>query len=75
MEGLLSTGPTLSIFLSTIQGWKKTYERASNAHVNFFLAHVKSVPNFTLFCRKNELCCDFAFCRVIHSMAFKLVNC
>ena len=30
----------------------KTYERASNARVNFFLARVKTVPNFTLFCRK-----------------------
>ena len=32
----------------------KTYERASNARVNFFLAWVKSVPNFTVFCRKCE---------------------
>ena len=35
----------------------KTYKRASNACVNF----LKSVPNFTLFCCKSELCCNFAF--------------
>ena len=47
---------------------------ASNAHVNLFLAWVKSVANFTLFCHGNKLCCNFALCRVI-LMAFKLVNC
>ena len=52
----------------------KTYERASNACVNFVLAWMKSVQNFTLFCCENELCRDFALCRVI-LMAFKLVNC
>ena len=52
----------------------KTYERASNACVNFFLALVKSVQNFTLFCRKNELCRYFVRFRVV-LMAFKLVNC
>ena len=52
----------------------KTYEHASNAFVNFHLAWVKSVPNFTLFCRKNELCRHFVCCRVILT-PFKLVNC
>ena len=51
----------------------KTYERASNACINFFLAWVKSLPNFTLLCCKNELCRDFALCRVI-LMVFRLVN-
>ena len=31
------------------------YKRASNTCVNFFLAWVKYVPNFTLFCRESEL--------------------
>ena len=52
----------------------KTYERASNACVKNFLAWIKSVPNFTMFCRKNELCRNFARCRVV-LMPFKLVNC
>ena len=43
----------------------KTFQRASNAGVNFFLAQVKCVPNFTLFCCKSELCCDFALFWVI----------
>ena len=51
----------------------KTYKRASNACVNFFLAWVKYVPNFTLFCRESELCCDFALLGVI-LMAFNLVS-
>ena len=38
----------------------KTYERASNACVNFFLVRVKYVPNFTVFCRESEKCCNFA---------------
>ena len=38
----------------------KMFPRASNAGVNFLLARVKFVPNFTLFCRKSELCHDFA---------------
>ena len=50
----------------------RKYERASNVCVKFFLARVKSVPNFTLFCCKNELCCDFVLCRVI-LITFKLV--
>ena len=37
------------------------FQCASNAGVNFFLARVKFVPNFTLFCCKSELCRDFAF--------------
>ena len=51
----------------------KTYERASNACVNLFLALVKSFQIFTLFCCKNEFCCNFAFYRVI-LMVFRLVN-
>ena len=43
----------------------KTYKRTNNVCVNFFLARVKSVPNFTLFCRKSELCRDFALFGVI----------
>ena len=42
--------------------------------VQFFLAWVKSVPNFRLICRKNELCRNFARCMVI-LIAFELVNC
>ena len=38
----------------------KTYKLASNACINFFLARVKYVQNFTLLCCKNELCCNFA---------------
>ena len=49
------------------------YKRARNACVNFFLAWVKYVPNFTLFCLESELCCNFALIGVIH-MAFNLVN-
>ena len=37
----------------------KTFQRGSNAGVNFFLAQVKCGPNFTLFCCKSELCRDF----------------
>ena len=51
----------------------KTYERASNARVNFFLAGVKSLPNFMLFYCKNELYCNFALFRVI-LLVFRLVN-
>ena len=51
----------------------KTYKRASNACVNFFLGRVKYVPNFTLFCRKSELCRNFALLGVI-LMAFNLVR-
>ena len=47
------------------QRQKKTYEHASNAGINFFLAWVKSVPNSKLFCRKNELCRNFALFMVI----------
>ena len=51
----------------------KTYKRAINACVKNFLARVKYVRNFTLFCRESELCCDFALLGVIF-MAFNLVN-
>ena len=37
----------------------KTYKRASIACVKFFLTMVKYVQNFTLFCHKIDLCCDF----------------
>ena len=39
----------------------KTYERASNTQVNFFIVLLKSVTNSMLFCSKSELCCNFAF--------------
>ena len=51
----------------------KTYKRASNACVSFFLGWVKSVPNFRLFCCESELCRDFGFLGVIF-MAVKFVN-
>ena len=38
----------------------KTYERVNNVRVKCFLAGVKFDPNCTLFCRKSELCRDFA---------------
>ena len=44
---------------------QKTYERANNVHVKCFLSRVKFEPNFTLFCRKSELCRDFAHLGVI----------
>ena len=52
---------------------EKTYKRASNACVNFFIVWVKSVTKSTLFCRESELCCDFALLGVI-LMAFNLVS-
>ena len=45
----------------------KTYERTSNARVNFFIALVKSVTNSRLFCGESELCCDLALFGVILS--------
>ena len=36
----------------------KMYELVNNVCAHFFLARVKSVPNFTLFCCNNELCCN-----------------
>ena len=38
----------------------KMYERVNNVCVNFFVALVKSVPSFTLFCRESEQCHNFA---------------
>ena len=38
----------------------KTYKRANNVCVNVFLAWVKSVQDFTLFCLESEQCRDFA---------------
>ena len=49
------------------------YKRASDACINFLLAWLKYVPNFTLFCRERELCYDFARLGVI-PMAFNLVS-
>ena len=37
-----------------------TNERASNARINFFLAWVKTVTNFTVFYRKSEEFCNVA---------------
>ena len=51
----------------------KTYKRASNPCVNFVVAWVKYVPNFTLVCHESELCCDFPLLGEI-LMAFNLVN-
>ena len=36
------------------------FQRASNTGVHFLLARVKFVPTFSLFCRKSELCRNFA---------------
>ena len=58
--------------ISTEMG-KKTFQHASNAGVNFFLAQVKCGPNFTLFCRKSDLCRDFALFGVILE-GFYLIN-
>ena len=49
-------------------------DHKSNALVIFSLARVKSLQNCTLFCRKNELCRNFARWRVI-LIPLKLVNC
>ena len=49
------------------------YKQARGGGVNFFLAWVKYVPNFTLFCRESELRCNFALLGVI-LMAFNLVS-
>ena len=49
------------------------YERASNAHVNFFLAWVKSGTNSTLFCRESKFCCNSALIAGI-LMAFNQVT-
>ena len=37
----------------------KRYEHANNVRVKYLLAWVKFEPNFTLFCRKRELCRNF----------------
>ena len=37
----------------------KTYGCTSNACVKFCLARVKSVPHFTVFCRKSKECFNF----------------
>ena len=43
----------------------ETYERADNVCVKCLLAGVKFEPNVTLFCRKSELCRNFALFGVI----------
>ena len=59
--GILKDSFKMLIASSPVQRWKKkTYECASNAHVDFFLAWVKSVPKVTLFCHKNQLYHAFA---------------
>ena len=54
---------TLTFFLGPLT-WNrpdgKTYKGANNACVNFFLALLKFVPNFALFCHESELYCRFA---------------
>ena len=53
----------LCVFIFLLARDWKIYGSASNACVNFLLARVNSLPNFTLF-HKNELCRNFALCRV-----------
>ena len=53
----------------------KTYKRASNACVNFFIVLVKSVINSTLFCCKSEICCDLArFCVILMAWIWWILN-
>ena len=49
----------------------KTYERANNVRVKYFLAGVKFEPNCTLFCRKSELCRDFTLFGVFFLAHFR----
>ena len=56
------------------QRWKNVWACKQYLCKFLFLALVKLLPNFTLFCRKNEVCRNFAPNRVI-LMAFRLVNC
>ena len=41
------------------------YKRVNDVRVKCFLSRVKFEPNFMLFCRKSELCCDLALFGVI----------
>ena len=51
------------------QRWKKTYECASNACVNFFLARVKYVANFTvLFAKVRNIAILHFYCHFFHFM-------
>ena len=43
---------------TVVQRWKNIH-----ACVNFFLAWVKSVPSFTVFCCKSEECCNISLYR------------
>ena len=51
----VSCGPGWWVFQGRVRHGK-TYKHASNACVKLFLARVKSVPNFTLYCHKIDLC-------------------
>ena len=67
---LIQLAPTLCRLTQPMARDGKMFQRASNAGVNFFLARVKFVPNFTLFCHKSELCRDFA----LFGVTLKAVN-
>ena len=69
-DGFPKSGVTYHMWQWQVSGvtWQAEMEKlelASNACVHFFLARVKSVPNFKLLFTENELCCDFAPSRVI----------
>ena len=65
-----SIGVFTAVYIQCAVGDGKTYERANNVCVKCFLARVKFEPNFTLFCRKRELCRDFA----LFGVTLKAVN-
>ena len=46
-------------FLSLFQDFLRNF--SGNARVIFFLAWVKLLPKFSVFCRKSEECCNFYF--------------
>ena len=73
MKTLPKEQPLAALVMLKARRDGKTFQRASNADVNFFLARVKCVPNLTLFCCKSELCRDFALFGVILK-GFYLVN-
>ena len=58
---------SFSFILLLYTGDGKMFQHAG---LIFFLARVKFVPNFTLFCRKSELCRDFA----LFGVTLKTVN-
>jgi len=63
-KGLVSLNIGLQNTLCLAQRWK---------NIQAFLSLLKYVLNFTLFCRKSELCCNFALIGVI-LMDFNLVS-